>query len=152
MDQRAYLAISAMLNGFPQGSSDPDVLLRTYEAVLDGVEPTIIADTAKRFTSGEVEGQSATFAPSVAQFNQEARRLADIRSYRDRRALPSPNQRGGTPPFIVAREKAKTKFDGWTVFKKDIGYDEFRNLSKSRAIPVGGVWCAALATVFLPPE
>lgn len=140
-----------MFNSFPSGSEDTELRLRTFDSVLDGIPGPVITEVAKRFTSGDVDGQSRTFAPSVAEFTQEARRLADLRQYRNRPALPAPEKYRGTPPFMVRQEQAKTRFAGWTVFKENVGYDEARNLSKSRELPVGAVWSGCLGTIFLPP-
>lgn len=90
MDQKAYLAIAAMLNSFPQTAGSPDLTMQTYEAVLSGVTARAVIEAAQRFTSGEVRGQNRTFAPSVAEFVQEARRIAEILPYRGRQALPAP--------------------------------------------------------------
>jgi hypothetical protein len=91
MDQKAYLAITAMLNAFPQGSGNPDLTLRTYEAVLRDVTPAAVIEAAQRFTGGDVPGQSKTFAPSTAEFTQEAKRIASLLPYRNRPALPAPS-------------------------------------------------------------
>jgi hypothetical protein len=91
MDQKAFLAITAMLNSFPQqAATDSETLLRTYSAVLRDVSSQAITETAQRFISGDAPDQSRTFAPSVAEFVQEARRWASLIPYRDRPALPAP--------------------------------------------------------------
>ena len=94
MDQKAYLAITAMLNSFPQTSGNPDLTMQTYEAVLAGVAPQAVVEAAQRFTTGAVAGQNSSFAPSVAEFVREARRIAEIMPHRGRKALPVP---GGAP-------------------------------------------------------
>lgn len=91
MDQKAFLAITAMLNSFPQqAATDSETLLKTYSAVLRDVSPQAVTETAQRFICGDVKGQSRTFAPSVAEFVQEAKRWASLIPYRDQPALPSP--------------------------------------------------------------
>lgn len=152
MNQEAYKSIAGMLNAYPLGAGDPDVLLATFEKACAGFDPGVIQEVAARYTDGRVEGQRTDFAPTVAQFATEARRLADLRQYRNRPALPAPSRYSSTPPFIVRKEQAKTKFAGWTVFKTDVGYDEARNLSKAGQLPVGATWSGCLATIFLPPE
>lgn len=140
-----------MFNSFPAGSEDTELRLRTFDAVLDGIPGTVINEVAKRFTAGDVEGQNRTFAPTVAEFTQEARRLTDLRSYRNRNLPAIAHHRSEIAPFMVRTEKARTRFAGWSVFKEDVGYDEARNLSKAGQLPVGAVWSGCLATIFLPP-
>lgn len=79
-----------MLNSFPQGSNDPDVLVSTIERATANLSSRAIAETAKRFICGDVEGQSRTFAPSVPEFVQEARRMETLVPYMDRPRLPAP--------------------------------------------------------------
>ena len=91
MDQKAFLAITAMLNSFPQqAATDSETLLKTYSAVLRDISSQAVTETAQRFICGEVSSQSRTFAPSVAEFVQEARRWAGLIPYRDRQSLPAP--------------------------------------------------------------
>lgn len=92
MDQRAYLALTAMLNSFPQTANNPDLTMQTYEAVLAGTTPQAVIEAAQRFTTGAVESQNRTFAPSVAEFVHEARRIAGILPHRGRQALPVPSR------------------------------------------------------------
>lgn len=89
MDQEAYLAVAAMLNGF-QGNGNPDLTMATYEAALRDVTSQAVIEAAQRFTCGDVAGQNRTFAPSIAEFVQEARRIADLIPYRNRPRLPPP--------------------------------------------------------------
>lgn len=72
-----------MLNGFPQSAaSDKPALLLTFAQALSGVSDPAIIEAAQRFSSGLVPGQSPTFAPSVAEFAQEARRLSELAAVR----------------------------------------------------------------------
>lgn len=59
----------------------------TFEAVLRDVSPQAIIEAAQRFVSGLVPGQSATFAPSIAEFAQEARRIDEVLPLRGRPKL-----------------------------------------------------------------
>lgn len=79
-----------MLNSFPQTSGNPDLTMQTYEAVLAGVTPQAVVEAAQRFTTGAVAGQNQSFAPSVAAFVQEVRRIAEIMPHRGRKALAVP--------------------------------------------------------------
>lgn len=75
-----------MLNCFPQGRfTDHDALLDTYEALLDGIDTSIVKATAKRFMAGKVPGQSLTFPPSTAEFVKACRDEMAMREYRSRR-------------------------------------------------------------------
>lgn len=82
MDQKAYLSIAALLNAFPQSSSDPDLTLRTFEAVLKDIPAQAVIEAAERFVSGLVPEQSDTFAPSPAKFANEARRIVALMPFR----------------------------------------------------------------------
>lgn len=83
MDQKTVLAMAAMLNSFPQGSNDLDLTLRTFQSILGNLSSQAITETAQRFAAGEVQGQSLKFAPSVAEFTQEARRIESLLPYRN---------------------------------------------------------------------
>jgi hypothetical protein len=91
MDQKAFLAVTAMINAFPQAAaSNPDLTMATFEAALRGVTSQAVIEAAQRFTCGDVPGQSKTFAPSIAEFVQQARFVADVLPMRGRPALPAP--------------------------------------------------------------
>lgn len=91
MNQKAYQEMTKMLNGFPQqATADLRGLLLTYDEDLVGVSEQAICEAAVRFRRGLVEGQSKTFAPSIAEFCVEARKIADILPFRDRRSIPPP--------------------------------------------------------------
>jgi hypothetical protein len=79
-----------MLNAFPQGNQNPDLLLRTFEAAVREINPEAVLITAELFTTGQVDGQSAKFAPSVAEFTVEARRQEKLLPYRGRVSIPRP--------------------------------------------------------------
>jgi hypothetical protein len=81
-----------MLNSFPQTAGNADLTMQTYEAVLADVAPQAVIEAAQRFTTGAVDGQNRTFAPSVAEFVHEARRIAGILPHRGRKALPVPSR------------------------------------------------------------
>lgn len=90
MNQKSYQAITAMLNAFPQSSADLRGLLLTYDQALTGVDDKAIEEAATRFIAGDVKEQSRTFAPSVPEFTQEARRIHQVLPYRGRPQLPPP--------------------------------------------------------------
>lgn len=150
MNQTAVMAVAAMLDQF-NARSNPDLTLASYEEVLRGVPDPVIAETARRFKAGEVEGQSLDFAPTSARFAAEARRLAELRSWTSRPRLPAPDfHRSTIPPFIANREKAREKFVNWDVLEKDVPLERFKLLSQLKQLPVGATWVAALATIFVP--
>ncbi|MCO5072088.1 MAG: hypothetical protein M9944_12860 [Rhizobiaceae bacterium] len=64
----------------------------TYEEDLVGVSEQAICEAAVRFRRGLVDGQSRTFAPSIAEFCIEARKIADILPFRDRPSIPPPRK------------------------------------------------------------
>lgn len=155
MEQKIFSALTAMLNAFPQGANDPELTLRTYEAVLRGVSSKAVTEAAGRFVSGRVPSQSVTFAPSVAEFAQEARRLDEMFSKLDaaakRSALPVVRYiPDGRAPFEVALERARRENEHRPILHKDASYEQFQALSKSGQLPPGASWVAALATIYGP--
>lgn len=51
---------------------------------------------------------------------------------------------------IARQSQARSRFAGRPVIAENVSLHEFRRLSASRQLPVGAVWCAALATIFGP--
>lgn len=152
MEQRAYLAVVGMLNSFPQGTGNPDLTMGTYEAVLQGLSPQAVTEAAQRFTMGDVQAQSKTFAPSIAEFVTEARKRQDIIDTLARKPKQLVHYRNDhLRPFEILRQKALTKFQDCPIIKEDVGHTEFQAMSKAQQVPVGGGWCAATCTVYAPP-
>lgn len=159
MNQAAANAIARLFDAFPQSAGNPDLTLDTFDRILEGVSDQIIIDTVTRFLAGDVADQSLRFAPSIAEFNREARRIADLRSYAGRPQLPAPVYRStGGLPFEIRAEKARHKFRDWDVFdSKEHGVpngsaslEKFRSLWKAGHLPIGSTWSAALGTIFIP--
>lgn len=149
MNQKSFAAITAMINGFPQSAADIRALLLTYDQALSGVSDPAISDAVTKFICGDVQGQSKTFAPSVAEFVQEARKRQEIIDTLARPRLSAPvYHRGPLAPFEIARQKALTKFQDCPILHENIGHIEFMAMSKARQIPVGAVWSAMLGTIF----
>ncbi len=90
MNQQAYQEITKMLNAFPQSAADLRGLLLTYDEDTTGIRDEAIMEAAQLFRRGEVAGQNRTFAPSIAEFCSEARRIAELLPYRNTPALPRP--------------------------------------------------------------
>jgi hypothetical protein len=152
MDQKAFLALTAMLNGFPQGAGNPDLTMGTYEAVLRDVSGQAVVEAAQRFVTGDVEGQSKTFAPSVPEFVAEARKRQEYLDLKARPRLPAPTAYHGTgsSPFERNRAKALAANAHLPVLFTDVGYDRWCQLSRTKQVPVGAKWVACLGTVYGP--
>lgn len=97
-----------MLNAFPQSAADIRGLLLTFDQALTGVTDQAITEAAGRFIAGDVAGQSPRFAPSVAEFVQEARRVDALLPYRNRSALPRPSRDREYDPCF-RRDDLKTR-------------------------------------------
>jgi hypothetical protein len=72
-----------MLNSFPQSSGDVELRLRTFAAALVDVPDNAISAAAKRYIRGEVPKQETRFAPSVAEFCNEARAQAALEQHQE---------------------------------------------------------------------
>lgn len=124
--------------------------METYRAVLDGVSFRSIIETASRFTSGDVKNQNRTFAPSIAEFVQEARRIETMYSAIDRpreyKAIPVFTRN----PLTVRLERLRSDNAHREILFEDINFDKWRRLSAERMVPVGASWVAALGTVYGP--
>jgi hypothetical protein len=103
MNQSSFQAITAMVNSFPQASAaERKALLLTYEKALGGVPDQAISRTAAAFIRNEIPHQSATFAPSVAEFVQAARRVPI-----ERISLPKPEREYSIDDAAKARLRLK---------------------------------------------
>lgn len=145
MDQQAYLAIAAMLNSFPQGSSNPDLTMTTYEAVLRGASPQAIIEAAERFVKGLVSGQSKTFAPSIAEFFTEVTQRQEYIDLRAKPRLPPPRYfPGPLAPFQIRQQKRFAENSHLPVLFEDVSFDKWRLMSAAKEIPVGAKWVAGI--------
>jgi hypothetical protein len=61
--------------------------METYAAVLRDVSSRSITEAAANFTKGDAPGQNRTFAPSIAEFVQEARRMEKLVPFMDKPRL-----------------------------------------------------------------
>lgn len=59
---------------------------------MKDLEPEAVIEAAARFTKGEVTGQNRTFAPSVAEFTAEARRIHHLLPFRNIQREPQPDR------------------------------------------------------------
>lgn len=146
MDQQASLAVSVMLNSFRATSADPDVLLRTFASVLGDHPPSIIIETAKRYSSGEVDGASDQYAPTPAEFAKEVRRRAALKAdIAKPRSLPLPRYfPGPKAPFQVRQERRRAEYADRPVIEANVPLDRFIALSRAKQLPTGAVWVACL--------
>lgn len=151
MEQKAYLAITAMLNAFPQGSVNPDLTMKTYEAVLQGASQQSIIEAAERFTKGQVKGQNKTFAPSVAEFFDEVCSRQELIDIKARPRLPAPQYfPGPLAPFQVRQQKRLAENSHLPVMSENATLDEWRRMSAARQIPVGAKFVASLGIIYGP--
>lgn len=117
---------------------------------MGDVSAAAITEAAQRFVSGSIDGQSKTFAPSVAEFVDAAKRQAEIIEMRDRPRLPAPDYRTGLSQFERTRAKARADNAHLPILFTDVSYDQWRLKSIRREVPVGAKWVACLATVYGP--
>ena len=78
MDTESKKAIAAMLAGFPN-LDDPHGWMMAVDMVTGRVNREFLIKTARMFLAGECGRMHKTRAPTVAEFTQHVRRLADAR-------------------------------------------------------------------------
>lgn len=123
----------------------------TYEQVLQGISPQAVTEAAQRFTMGDVQGQSKTFAPSIAEFVAEARRRQEFIDIKRKPSLPAPRYfPGPLAPFQVRQQKRLSENAHLPILHKDISYDQWRKMSAAKEIPVGAKWIASSGIVYGP--
>ncbi len=122
----------------------------TYEAVLRDLSPQAVIEAAQRFTMGDVNGQSKTFAPSIAEFVAEARQRQEYIDLKAKPRLPAPKYfPGPRAPFQIRQQKVLAEYSNRPTLFENVSYDQWRKLSANKEIPVGAVWCS-LGIVFGP--
>lgn len=101
---------------------------------------------------GDVQEQSKTFAPSVAEFVAEARRrqgYIDAKTAKPK-SLPLPRYfPGPLAPFQVRQQKRLAENAHLPVLHENISYDQWRKMSAAKEIPAGATWCS-LGIVYGP--
>lgn len=122
----------------------------TYEAILADMSSQAVIEAAQRFTMGDVQGQSKTFAPSIAEFVTEARQRQEYIDLKAKPRLSPPRYYTGSP-FHVRQEKTRTKYRECEILAENIGLDEYRRRCTAKEFPAGHAWIAGLATVYGPP-
>lgn len=116
----------------------------TFESVLQDILPQAVIDASQRFTMGDVEGQSKTFAPSIAEFVTEARRRQEIIKLKATPLLPAPRWfPGPLAPFQVRQQKRLAENAHLPVLHENISFDQWRKMSAAKEIPVGAKWMSS---------
>lgn len=114
----------------------------TFEQALIGLGDPAIIEAAGRFITGDVQGQSKTFAPSVAEFVAEARRRQELIAAKGKEVKALTFFRGPLAPFQVRQQKRLAENAHLPILHENITYDQWRKMSAAREIPVGATWCS----------
>lgn len=147
MNREAAAAITAMLNSFPQQANDYKALLQTYDKILIGLSDRAITETAMRYTAGDVPGQSRDFAPSIAQFNQQAKLMDEVIPLRGRERLEPPSRFWAPTPkpedrirmgfkMSVLSEGLKRKLVDRVAEANKRGIDDMMALAQEWGVPI----------------
>lgn len=127
--------------------------METFDLATQDLSAAAIIETAQRFVLGAVEGQSVDFAPSVARFAQEARRRQEYLNPKPPKSLPAPRYfPGPLAPFQVRQQKRLSENSHLPVLFENVGYDQWKKLSRERKIPVGAKWIASNGIVYGPEQ
>jgi hypothetical protein len=97
---------------------------------------------------GDVQGQSKTFAPSIAEFVAEARSRQEYIDLKAKPRLPVYRTHTGAP-FHIRQEKMRTKYQDCEKLAENIGLDEYRR--RVSEFPDGHAFIAGVGTVYGPP-
>lgn len=125
--------------------------MASLDKLCAGLSDQAIIEAAERFAAGDVHDQSKKFAPSSAEFIEEARRRQEYLEIKARPRLPGPTYtRGPMAPFEIKRQKALNENAHRPVLLENISYDEWRRLSATKQVPVGAIWVACLGIVYGP--
>ncbi len=113
--------ITILLNQFttPQGTN-PDLYLRGYIFVIDGLPTKAIVATCQKYMRGEIDGQDTRFAPTAPAFAKTVRREMARMEYEARPKLAEP-PKDRAPDKRVAPEKMALLRAFW---RKDITFDQ----------------------------
>lgn len=143
-----------LLNAFPQArDTDPKGLLYAFGIALEGLSTEAIIDASRRYIAGKVEGQSKDYAPTAAQFADEARKRQEVIEMRRTPRLERPVSRpsyGGPTQFQIRRQKALNENANRPVIKADATHEEFKAMSSAGKLPAGASWVAILSTIYGP--
>jgi len=152
MDDTALKEVARMLNAYPMSNTNPDLTLETFEMATQGLSSQAVIEAAQRFVMGDVQGQSKTFAPTVAEFIQEARSRQEYIDIKAKPRLPAPRYfPGPLAPFQVRQQKRLSENSHLPVLFENVNSDQWRKMSMAREIPAGSKWVASLGIVYGPP-
>lgn len=119
--------------------------------VTQGLSSLAVIEAAQRFVMGDVPDQSKTFAPSVAEFVQEARQRQEYIDLKAKPRLPAPRYfPGKLAPFQVRQQKRLSENSHLPVIFENVNSDQWRKLSAAKEVPTGAIWVASLGIVYGP--
>lgn len=140
------MAITTLLNSFPQRAANNDLLLRTFENALEGFSDEIICDTARKFVSGLIEGQSLTFSPSVAEFTKAARDLQEIR--RAKAAVVFRGEEVPHEPINARIARVRASYAGRQLIAENVSHDKWLEMARKKNLPANCEFVALLSSVY----
>jgi hypothetical protein len=119
--------------------------------LVDSSSQSII-EAAQRFTTGKVQGQSKTFAPSVAEFVAEVERRQELIDIKAKPRLPPPRYfPGPLAPFQIRQQQRLAENSDRPILFEGINFDQWKKLSANKEVPTGAIWVASLGIVYGPP-
>lgn len=146
MEKNSKIALTAMLNSFPQRAVNPDLLLRTYEQALHGVSDDVICEICKRYVTGEISEQSLTFSPSVAEFTIAARDLIAVRAAL--RALPGREPEIPREPITARVARVRREYAGRKLLAEQIDLKKYAILVSRGELPIKSEFVAVLGAAY----
>jgi hypothetical protein len=136
-----------MLSSFPQTAGDPDVLLRVYIEDTAHIPDNIVALTAVRFRQGRIPKQSKQYAPTPAQFIEEAEQEHRLETLRNRPRVE--------PPAIVRRgdffkriDAKRALYSNFPVLFENIGHDDYQKMMARKSLPNPHFWVAHTGVIY----
>lgn len=138
-----------MLNSFPQSAGDVELTFATYRAALDDFSEEAITKTCGRFVGGIVGGVNKAFAPSLAQFCEEAREVTEtIRIMNQPRVAPPAV--GRRPDLMAKAERQRAAHQNRRILAENVNHEMYLKMVKRRELAPGTRWVAALGIIYGP--
>jgi hypothetical protein len=130
-----------MLSAFPQTQGDHKALFRIYVADTAHIAPQHVIDTAARFRQGRVPKQSKQFAPTPAQFIEEAEEAEKLERLRNRIPIAPPKavHLGG---YFQRLQAKRDEYAGFPVLFYGLSHDQYRKMYARKAISNPHFWVA----------
>jgi hypothetical protein len=143
----AMEAITAMLSAFPQTQGDHKALFRIYVADTAHIAPEHVVATAARFRQGRVPKQSKQFAPTPAQFIEEAEEAEKLERLRNRIPIAPPKavQRGG---YFQRLQAKRDEYRAFSIIQEGVGHDLYQKLLQRKALPNPHFWVAHTGVIY----